>query len=136
MSARDGLHLAGCLRQRRHRGAHLLHNCTRDFILNGEDVRQVAVIGVRPPVVAVLRLDQLRGDANLVAGFVDRALGYVPDIQDLADLAQVFWPLNAKDEVRPATRSPSTCARTFSSSSEMPSEKYSWSFSEDISANG
>ena len=42
----------------------------------------------------------------------------------------------AKEEVRPATFKSLTFASEFRISSEMPSEKYSWSLSGDISANG
>ena len=50
-------------------------------------------------------------------------------VQQLFDLPRHFhkkpaYNVNAKDEVRPATRRSFTCARTFSTSSEMPSEKY------------
>ena len=38
-------------------------------------------------------------------------------------------PLNENDEVRAMTRSSGTCARRLSSSSEMPSAKYSCSLS-------
>ena len=45
-------------------------------------------------------------------------------------------PLNENDEVRAMTRSSGTCARRFSSSSEMPSAKYSWSLSGLMFTNG
>ena len=38
-----------------------------------------------------------------------------------------FFPLNWNDEVRPMTRSCGIFASTSRSSSESPSEKYSWS---------
>src|SRR5882762_8269000 len=40
-----------------------------DLILHREDVGEVAVVAVGPDMVAGLRLDQLRGDADAVAGF-------------------------------------------------------------------
>src|SRR5712692_8495617 len=45
-------------------------------------------------------------------------------------------PLNENDEVRPATRRPSTWASASRISSATPSEKYSWSFAGLMSANG
>ena len=45
-------------------------------------------------------------------------------------------PLNENDEVRAITRSCGIFASRFSSSSEMPSEKYSWSLSELMFTNG
>ena len=45
-------------------------------------------------------------------------------------------PLKENDDVREATRSPSTLTSTLSSSSEMPSEKYSLSGSSDMLMNG
>jgi hypothetical protein len=45
-------------------------------------------------------------------------------------------PLNANDEVRPDTLSPSIPARRFRISSESPSPKYSWSRSALMSTNG
>ena len=44
--------------------------------------------------------------------------------------------MKENDEVRAATCSCGIFASRFSSSSEMPSEKYSWSLSGDMSANG
>src|SRR6266446_9813315 len=45
-------------------------------------------------------------------------------------------PLNEKDEVRAATLSCGIFESKFSNSSEMPSEKYAWSFACDMSTNG
>ena len=45
-------------------------------------------------------------------------------------------PLNQKEEVRPGTRRPSTCARAFRISSATPSAKYSWSLPGLMSAKG
>ncbi len=47
-----------------------------------------------------------------------------------------FCPLKENDEVRATTCSSGLFASRFSSSSEMPSLKYSWSLSGDMSANG
>ena len=48
----------------------------------------------------------------------------------------VFFPLNENEEVRPMTRSPSTCVSAFKISSAIPSEKYSWSLPGLMSAKG
>ena len=48
----------------------------------------------------------------------------------------VSLPLNANDEVRAVTCNCGIFASRFSSSSEMPSEKYSWSLPADMSTNG
>src|SRR5688572_24638260 len=48
----------------------------------------------------------------------------------------VFCPLKANDEVRDATRRPSTRASVLISSSVIPSLKYSWSPAGLRSANG
>src|SRR6266550_6133358 len=51
-------------------------------------------------------------------------------------LAAVLFPLNENDEVREATRSPSTLASALMSSSLIPSQKYSWSLFSLRSRNG
>ena len=48
----------------------------------------------------------------------------------------VSLPLKANDEVRAVTCSCGIFASRFSSSSEMPSEKYPWSLACDMSTNG
>src|SRR6476660_3300396 len=48
----------------------------------------------------------------------------------------VSLPLNANDEVRAVTSNCGIFASRLSSSSEIPSEKYSWSFPADMSTNG
>ena len=48
----------------------------------------------------------------------------------------ISLPLNAKDEVRAVTCNCGIFASRLSSSSEIPSEKYSWSFPADMSTNG
>ncbi len=48
----------------------------------------------------------------------------------------ISLPLNANDEVRAVTCNCGIFASRFSSSSEIPSEKYSWSFPADMSTNG
>jgi hypothetical protein len=52
-----------------------------DLILDGEDVVQLAVVGFRPQVAVLHRVDQLRGDAHPVARFAHAALEDVVHIQ-------------------------------------------------------
>ena len=40
-----------------------------DLVLHREDVRDITVVALRPDMIAGLRLDQLRGNANAVARF-------------------------------------------------------------------
>ncbi|GBF30976.1 hypothetical protein MnTg04_00928 [bacterium MnTg04] len=51
-------------------------------------------------------------------------------------LRSLFSPLNWNDDVRPATLSPGILARTFSNSSDRPSEKYSLSIFPLMLTNG
>ena len=44
-----------------------------DLVLNLEDIFELAVVGLRPDVVAVVDTDQLRGDSQRVAGLSDTA---------------------------------------------------------------
>ena len=48
----------------------------------------------------------------------------------------ISLPLNANDEVRAVTCNCGIFASRLSSSSEIPSEKYSWSFPADMFTNG
>src|SRR5262245_35550974 len=86
----DGLDIARRLGESGDRRAHLRDDGPRDLVLNGEDISQVAVVTVRPLVIAVPRLDELRRDANPVPGLPDRAFDDVRDVQELADLAEVL----------------------------------------------
>ncbi len=68
----------------------LVGNRLGDFILDREDAGQLAVVFLRPQVIAAARVDQLRGDAHFVAGFLHAAFQHGRDIQHFADLAQVL----------------------------------------------
>src|SRR3981189_2041018 len=69
------------------------YNGPCDLILNLEDVIQLAIVGLRPDVVAVVGANQLRGDAKGAAGFAytpfedvrnGERLGYIGDGRLLA----------------------------------------------------
>ncbi len=72
------------------RDAHGLRNLFRDLVLHREDVVQRAIVGLRPQVIAVCGIDQLRRDANLHAALLHAALEDVCDVELLANIAQVF----------------------------------------------
>ena len=90
-----GIHVGGatlhpCLLGTAHE-LHLEHLDDRrgDLVLDGEYVFHLAVVALRPQVVAVGDVDQLGGDAQPVAGAPHAALqhrGYVERRADLADV--------------------------------------------------
>ncbi len=53
----------------------------RNLVLNSEDVGQVAVIALGPQVTGVHAVDQLRGDADLVARLLHAALNNIAHAQ-------------------------------------------------------
>jgi hypothetical protein len=61
----------------------------RDLVLDGEDVLQLAVEGLRPELVAVGDVDQLDVDPDPVADLPDAALEHRADTELVADLANV-----------------------------------------------
>jgi hypothetical protein len=61
----------------------------RDFILNGEDVDQLASVGLRPEVRIGIDVDQLRGNPDAIASFAHRALQYVGYAQFAADVTNL-----------------------------------------------
>ncbi len=71
------------------RDAQRLDDRLGDLVLNGEDVLHRAVVAVRPEAVAVGDVDQLGGDAELVAGFPNAALENRLHVQRLAHLLDV-----------------------------------------------
>ena len=60
-----------------------------DFVLDGKDVLEVAVIAFRPDVVAAGRLQQLHRDPQAVPGAAHAAFQHVTDAEFAADLAHV-----------------------------------------------
>ena len=86
---------------------------------------------------AIAAVDQLRGDAQLLAVLAHAAFQKVGDAQLLADDPQVLVLALEREARRPpVTRSALICASWFRISSVRPSEKYSCSGSEDMFANG
>src|SRR5687768_2571403 len=67
----------------------------RDLVLQGEDVRQVAIVTIGPKMPAGCRIDELRGYPYPVAGPADAALDDIlhpqlrPDLLDLHGSALV-----------------------------------------------
>ena len=51
-----------------------VHDRSRDFILDRENIVQCPVPGFGPEVIAVRGLDELRGDADVITGLPDAAL--------------------------------------------------------------
>ena len=60
-----------------------------DVVLHGENVFQVAVIAVRPKILARLSFDQLRCDAHPLAGAAHTALQHIAHIQFAGHLADI-----------------------------------------------
>src|SRR5712692_2494910 len=63
--------------------------CLGDLVLHRKDVREIAVVALGPDVVAGFGLDQLRGDADAVAGFTQAAFEHVAHAKLAPDLAKV-----------------------------------------------
>ena len=76
----------------------------RDFVLQGEDVRQVAIVTIGPKMSAGCRIDELRGYPYPVAGPADAALDDIvhsqlrPDLLDLHRSALVGEGGVARDD--------------------------------------
>ena len=60
-----------------------------DLVLDGEDVRGIAVEAIGPEMAAGLAVDQLRIDPYVVAGAPHAALQHVADTELAGDLADV-----------------------------------------------
>jgi len=61
----------------------------RDAFLDGEHIRELAIIVLAPHMRAVLRAYQLRGYPDPIGGFPYRALDQIHRVQRLADDASV-----------------------------------------------
>ena len=108
-----------------------------DLVLNGEDVGELAVVALRPEVIAVLGVNELRGDADrLPAG--GRCLRGSSGHRALrrSGVMSCSLPRNANADVRAVTFRPGTWASTLMISSARPSLKYSSSGSRLMLANG
>ena len=73
---------------RRESDSNLFSNVARNFTLQIKYVANIALILFRPKVLIAGRVDQLRGDADLVAGAQYRAFDYSIDLQFLRNLRQ------------------------------------------------
>ena len=124
-------------RRAEQRDLELLHHVGRDLVLDLENVVQLAVVGLRPQVRVGAGLDQLRGDPDRVAGLADRAFQHVGHVQRARDLRdRDLFAFKQNDEVRAVTCNCGIFASRFSSSSEIPSEKYSFALSSLMLTNG
>ena len=60
-----------------------------DLVLQVEDVCQLAVVALRPNVVAVAGIDELRGDPHTVAAFAHTAFQDIANAKLSPDLADI-----------------------------------------------
>src|SRR5205814_4038557 len=82
--------------------AKLLRDCFRNLLLHREDVLQLAVVTLRPPLAVVSRIHQLDADSDADAGLADAALEDIRDPQGLSDRARVFaFALETKTRIAP-----------------------------------
>ena len=77
-------------------GLQLLGNGFGDLALDGKDIGQIAIVGLRPEMRIVTRIDELRVNANLARGALHAALQHMRDAELLRDLAQIARALVAK----------------------------------------
>ena len=67
-----------------------------DFVLNGEDIGQLAIEALRPELVAAFGIDELRRDAHAIAGRANAAFEAVPTRNLLPiSVTSRSWPRNA-----------------------------------------
>jgi len=62
----------------------------RDLVLDGEDVRQLSIVALRPQVTSVSSGNELRRDADARACFPDASLEHGGDAQRAGDTPDVF----------------------------------------------
>src|SRR6476646_9083012 len=62
----------------------------RDFILDGEDVRHLPVVTLRPEMAAIRGGDELGDNANAAAGTPYAAFEHMANAEDRGDFADVF----------------------------------------------
>jgi hypothetical protein len=67
----------------------LLRDLLRDFRLDREDIRQLAIVTVRPEMCIRACIDELGGHADAVSGALDAAFEDVRHFQRLRDLGEV-----------------------------------------------
>ncbi len=73
------------MRCRLHAPAQRRHDGRRDFVLDGEDVFELAVVALRPDVCLGEAVDELDGDAHTVGRLADASLYDVVDAEFLGD---------------------------------------------------
>jgi hypothetical protein len=77
-----------------------------DLVLRREDVGEIAIVTLGPVVVAGLRLDQLRGHPDAVAGLAQAAFEHIAHTELEPDLLHIYRsPLYVKQELRAMTNS-------------------------------
>jgi hypothetical protein len=59
-----------------------------NFLLNGEDVVQLAIKGLRPETVTILRSNQLRRNAEPISRFANTTFQYASHPERRTDLGQ------------------------------------------------
>ena len=57
--------------------------------MDGEDIGQIAIVGLRPEMRVLARIDQLRADPHFVGRALHAAFDDMRDAELLADLAQI-----------------------------------------------
>ena len=114
---------------RRERDAQGLGDVAGDLVLHLEHVRELAVVALGPQREVGLRLDELRGDAQAVAGAAQRAAEHELRLELLADLRPGHRLVaEGHHGGRGKTRRSLTFDSSVMMSSVMPSRKYSSSF--------
>ncbi len=73
------------------------HDCSRNFILKREHIDKIAIIAIRPQMIARRGADQLSGYAYPVRGLPDRTFEYKSHAERPADFPDVDGP-SAKNE--------------------------------------
>ena len=68
----------------------LAANFSGDFVVQEEDVRQLASVALRPTVKCARRLDQLCGDSNLITSDTHATFQHVFHTQALPDLSNRY----------------------------------------------
>ena len=66
-----------------------VHDGMRDLVLDIENIPHLAVISLRPELVSIRRIDQLRRDTHAVAGTAHAPFEDVLDIEPGADFADI-----------------------------------------------
>jgi hypothetical protein len=81
-----------------------------DFVLECKRAVQLAVISFRPNAKTVSRVNQFGCHTNAVTLALQTSFKHISNVEFFSN-SFVFFPFNENDEVRPATRKPSTCAQ-------------------------